>query len=124
MMLDSNGNLILPRGTIESFMGGDETPQVPREKENRLHGYMPEMWSPMGEEDEKGGGSEMPSLRQKDRTGDTSMSIDEALKIAKMELGIEEMPIEPKKRKEIASRVFHLCRTNREPPRLSKLEEF
>ena len=30
------------------------------------------------------------------------MSIDEALKIAKKELGVEEMPIDPKKRKEIA----------------------
>ena len=52
------------------------------------------------------------------------MSIDEALKIAKKELGVEEMSIDLKTRKEIASRVFQLCRTNREPPRLSKLEEF
>ena len=52
------------------------------------------------------------------------MNMEEALKIAKKELGIEEMPIDPKKRKEIASKVFQLCRTNREPPRLSKLEEF
>ena len=66
----------------------------------------------------------MPSLWAKDQTGGNSMSIDEALKIAKKELGVEEMPIDPKKRKEIASRVFQLCRTNREPPRLSKLEEF
>jgi hypothetical protein len=52
------------------------------------------------------------------------MDINEALKIAKRELNLQEIPLDPKKRKEIASRVFHLCRTNREPPRLSKLEEF
>ena len=66
----------------------------------------------------------MPSLWAKDQTGGFGMNMEEALKIAKKELGIEEMPIDPKKRKEIASKVFQLCRTNREPPRLSKLEEF
>ena len=85
---------------------------------------MPEMWPPVGKDDKKGRGSEMPFVWAKDQTGGTSMSIDEALKIAKKELGVEEMPIDLKTRKEIASRVFQLCRTNREPPSLSKLEEF
>ena len=85
---------------------------------------MSKMWPPVGKDDKKGRGCAMPSLWAKDQTGGSSMSIDEALKIAKKELGVEEMPIDLKKRKEIASRVFQLCRTNREPPRLSKLEEF
>ena len=78
----------------------------------------------MGKDDKKGRGCAMPSLWAKDQTGGFGMNMEEALKIAKKELGIEEMPIDPKKRKEIASKVFQLCRTNREPPRLSKLEEF
>lgn len=41
----------------------------------------------------------MPFMWAKDQTGGTSMSIDEALKIAKKELGVEEMPIDLKKRK-------------------------
>jgi hypothetical protein len=85
---------------------------------------MSKMWPPVGKDDKKGRGSEMPSLWAKDQTGGFGMNMEEALKIAKKELGIEEMPIDPKKRKEIASKVFQLCRTNREPPRLSKLEEF
>ena len=85
---------------------------------------MSKMWPPVGKDDKKGREVQMPFMWAKDQTGGTSMSIDEALKIAKKELGVEEMPIDLKKRKEIASRVFQLCRTNREPPRLSKLEEF
>ena len=85
---------------------------------------MSKMWPPVGKDDKKGRGSEMPSLWAKHQTGGFGMNMEEALKIAKKELGIEEMPIDPKKRKEIASKVFQLCRTNREPPRLSKLEEF
>ena len=85
---------------------------------------MSKMWPPVGKDDKKGRGSEMPSLWAKDQTGRFGMNMEEALKTAKKELGIEEMPIDPKKRKEIASKVFQLCRTNREPPRLSKLEEF
>ena len=52
------------------------------------------------------------------------MDIEEALQIAKREFGIIEMPLDQQVKRRVASRVYELCRTNHEPPRLSKLEEF
>jgi hypothetical protein len=52
------------------------------------------------------------------------MNMEEALQIAKREFGFTEMPLDQQVKRKVASRVYELCRTNREPPRLSKLEEF
>jgi len=52
------------------------------------------------------------------------MNMEEALKIARREMGLDEIPMDHESRRKVAARVFELCRTDREPPRLTKLEEF
>ncbi len=52
------------------------------------------------------------------------MNMEEALRMVKKEFGISEMPMDPQKRKDIASRVLQLCTSDHAAPRLSTLEEF
>jgi len=55
------------------------------------------------------------------------MNIQEALGIAKQEMGLKEVPLDPELKRKVAARVYELCRAKREPPklfRLANLEEF
>jgi hypothetical protein len=52
------------------------------------------------------------------------MNLQEALRIAKQEMGLKEVPLDPDLKRKVAARVYELCRINRERPRLAKLEEF
>lgn len=50
------------------------------------------------------------------------MNIEDALRVAKIEVGFDEIPLNPEERGKLTRRVFQLCNgTNRKP---TKLEEF
>jgi hypothetical protein len=75
-------------------------------------------------EDVKKRNSKMLCVQKKVQSGGFKMNMEEALKIARREMGLNEIPMDHETRRKVAARVFELCRTDREPPRLTKLEEF
>jgi len=52
-------------------------------------------------------------------------TVNEAIQIAKREMGLEEIPdIQSEQRPEFARRVYEICQEGRKPLKITKLEEF
>ena len=89
------------------------------------HGNLQQVWPYMGKNDQEGRHSQVPSMQEQDRTGGSGMNVQEAIQIAKREMGLTEIPpMTSEKRKVFGRRVYEICQQGKNPVKITKLEEF
>jgi hypothetical protein len=105
-MYDDHGNLILPKGTIENFMEEMKKMKHPGRKKTGVMVTCNKCGHYMGKNDQEGRYSQVPSLQEQDRTGGSGMNVQEAIQIAKREMGLTEIPPMTSEKRKVSAGEF------------------